>query len=76
MSTVSTIYLDYNYPTLEELFMCRRVRLKKHIGSITYPAYAFQARSDWGLYKDCVNEQATLGGKKECSDEFLMTKDK
>ncbi|GMV94491.1 MAG: hypothetical protein AMXMBFR82_42690 [Candidatus Hydrogenedentota bacterium] len=39
----------------------------------SHPILAASAlpRSDWGRYKDCVNAQSTLSGKKGCLNEYL-----
>lgn len=47
---------------------------RRHIFVTARPVHAFQARSDWGLYKDCYNEQTTLAGKKSCHNEYRSEK--
>jgi hypothetical protein len=51
----------------------RRLK-RRHISVTTRPVHAFQARFDWGLYKDCYNEQTTLAGKKRCYSEYRPEK--
>lgn len=44
---------------------------RESIGHQSIPSAAFLPRSDWGLFKDCINAQTTLSGKKDCLRDYI-----